>query len=83
MRDYLFDDWRSIFHGLYGVLGALLVFKGFGAISAIMFVIYLLYELSEQERPVATVGDVFEYVIGYLLADMVFHSSEIFDLIIH
>lgn len=71
MREYLFDDWNSVVHAVYGVIAALLVFKGYGVISVILFFVYLVYELLEPERPVATVGDVVEFMVGYIIASMV------------
>jgi len=81
MREYLFDDSRSILHSLLGAGLAILVHLGFGVLAAVMFVIFLLYQLKEFERPVATIGDVFEAVIGYLIADMAIHSTRLLELL--
>lgn len=77
MRQYLFDDWRSVVHAVLGAICAIGVHLEVGILSALAFLIFILYELPEPESPVATIGDVFEFVIGYLLVEMVIHSSAV------
>ncbi|NJE04189.1 hypothetical protein [Thermococcus sp. MV11] len=60
-RLYLYDDRRSILHTVLGFASAFLLVYGL-----LVLVIYLVYEVREKEYPVATVGDVVEFLIGYI-----------------
>jgi len=61
-RLYLFDDKRSVLHSILGFASAFLLVYGL-----VVFFIYLVYEVREKEAPVATVGDVVEFLIGYVI----------------
>ena len=60
-RLYLFDDKRSLLHTVLGFLSAFTLAWGL-----LILVIFTLYEVREKEAPVATVGDVVEFIIGYV-----------------
>jgi len=60
-RLYLFDDKRSLGHALLGFLTAFTLTWGI-----VILLLYTLYEIREEESPVATVGDVVEFLIGYI-----------------
>ncbi|GAB6102376.1 hypothetical protein JCM16138_15990 [Thermococcus atlanticus] len=60
-RLYLYDDKRSIFHSILGFASAFLLVYGL-----LVLVIFTVYEVREKEAPVATVGDVVEFLIGYV-----------------
>ena len=60
-RLYLYDDRRSVFHTVLGLASAFLLVYGL-----VFLLVYLVYEVREKERPVATVGDVVEFLIGYV-----------------
>lgn len=60
-RLYLFDDRRSILHALLGFASAFLLAHGL-----LILLIYTVYEVRENETPVSTVGDVVEFLIGYV-----------------
>ncbi|AFL94733.1 hypothetical protein CL1_0525 [Thermococcus cleftensis] len=60
-RLYLYDDKRSVFHTILGFASAFLLVYGL-----LVLVIYLVYEVREKEYPVATVGDVVEFLVGYV-----------------
>jgi len=60
-RLYLFDDKRSVLHTVLGFASAFLLIYGL-----VVFFIYLVYEVREKEAPVATVGDVVEFLVGYV-----------------
>ena len=66
-RLYLYDDKRSILHTLIGFLSAFTLAWGL-----VILVIYTLYEIREEESPVATLGDVVEFIIGYIYGLAVF-----------
>lgn len=57
----MFDDKRSIFHAMLGFLTAFLL-----QFSLIVILAYVFYQVRERENPVATVGDVVEFLIGYV-----------------
>ena len=60
-RLYLYDDKRSILHTVLGFLSAFTLAWGL-----LILVIFTVYEVREKEAPVATVGDVVEFIIGYV-----------------
>ena len=60
-RLYLFDDKRSILHTVLGFLSAFTLAWGL-----LILVIFTVYEVREKEAPVATVGDVVEFILGYI-----------------
>jgi len=69
MREYLFDDRNSIVHAVLGFIVALM---GSGSviwkiIATILLMIYVVYEVFEIERSVATVGDVVEFTVGFMI----------------
>ena len=61
-RLYLYDDRRSVLHTVLGFASAFLLVYGLA-----VFLIYLVYEVREKEAPVATVGDVVEFLVGYVV----------------
>ncbi|AIU70200.1 hypothetical protein TEU_07560 [Thermococcus eurythermalis] len=61
-RLYLYDDKRSVLHTVLGFASAFLLIYGLA-----VFLIYLVYEVREKEAPVATVGDVVEFLVGYVV----------------
>jgi len=60
-RMYLYDDRRSVLHSILGFASAFLLVYGL-----VILLIYLVYEVREKEAPVATVGDVVEFLVGYV-----------------
>ncbi|KUH34251.1 hypothetical protein APY94_02965 [Thermococcus celericrescens] len=58
---YLFDDKRSILHAVLGFFSAFLL-----GWSLLVLVIFTAYEVRENENPTATLGDVVEFLIGYV-----------------
>ena len=60
-RLYLFDDKRSLWHAFLGFASAFLLVYGL-----VVLVVYTAYQVRENEAPVATVGDVVEFLIGYV-----------------
>lgn len=60
-RLYLYDDKRSILHTVLGFLSAFTLAWGL-----LILVIFTVYEVREKEAPVATVGDVVEFILGYI-----------------
>lgn len=69
MREYLFDDWRSVFHAVFGFIISLFG-KSIPMISALLIIVYVVYEALEKERAVATVGDVVEFMIGFMIGSL-------------
>lgn len=66
MREYIFDDWGSVWHSILGfILGVLS--KKYYWFVLIMTVVYIVYQCLEKERPVSTVGDIVEFLVGYVL----------------
>ena len=69
MREYLFDDRNSIFHAVLGFIVALM---GSGSviwkiIATILLMMYVVYEVFEIENPIATVGDIVEFAVGFMI----------------
>ena len=66
MRTYLFDDWRSVLHGVFGILVVFLSLFGlFGKLVGLVGLLgFVWYEVNEPEVAVATVGDVVEFLVG-------------------
>ncbi|AHL23874.1 hypothetical protein BD01_2287 [Thermococcus nautili] len=60
-RLYLYDDKRSVFHTVLGFASAFLLIYGL-----VVFISYLVYEVREKEAPISTIGDVVEFIIGYV-----------------
>lgn len=60
-RVYLFDDRNSLFHAVLGFFSAFLL-----GWSLLVLVIFTAYEVREPEDPTATVGDVVEFLLGYI-----------------
>lgn len=60
-RLYLFDDKRSIWHAFLGFLTAFTL-----AYGLVILLLYTIYQVREKEYPVATVGDVVEFLVGYI-----------------
>jgi len=61
-RLYLYDDKRSVLHTVLGFASAFSLIYGL-----VIFLVYLVYEVREKEAPVATVGDVVEFLVGYVV----------------
>lgn len=66
-RLYLFDDKRSVLHALLGFATAFTLTWGI-----VILFLFTLYQIRENESPVATVGDVVEFLIGYIYGLAVF-----------
>lgn len=69
MREYLFDDRNSIVHAVLGFIVALMssgsvIWK---IIATILLMIYVVYEVFEIERSIATVGDIVEFAVGFMI----------------
>jgi len=63
----IFDDYKSFFHTIYGVInGILLASNDYVAVALayIMFVVFLVYQLVEKENIYNKIGDFIEYGIG-------------------
>lgn len=63
MKTYLYDDRNSIIHS---VLGFIIPFLPH-LIGLLIFLIFLIYEVQEKENPISTVGDVVEFLCGFVL----------------
>lgn len=61
VREYLFDDWCLVFYVFFGFV---LVF--FLVWSLVVLVMFILYEISELEKLVVILGDVVEFLVGYI-----------------
>lgn len=60
-RLYIFDDKRSIWHAVFGFITAFTL-----SYSLIILFMYIIYQVKERENPIATLGDVVEFLIGYV-----------------
>ena len=69
MREYLFDDKRSIWHTMLGLLVAVLG-KRMPVLGALGIIVYVIYEVIENEKAVSTVGDVIEFIIGFMVGSL-------------
>ena len=63
MRTYLFDDKRSLWHAVIGCITGVIPY--YFAIPVVIG--YTLYEVREPEDPTATVGDMVEFIIGFII----------------
>lgn len=63
MKTFLFDDKRSVGHAVMGALTAIVPFY----LGALIIIGYTVYEVKEPENPIATVGDVVEFVVGFMI----------------
>ena len=63
MKTYLFDDKRSIWHAVLGFFVG--VFPWYLAVPVVLG--YTVYEVKEPEDPTATVGDMVEFIIGFII----------------
>ena len=67
MRTYLFDDGRSVGHAILGIISAIVpVYLGIPIIIS-----YVVYEVKEPENPIATIGDIVEFIIGFIIGAMI------------
>ena len=69
MREYLYDDWRSIFHTVLGFAVAMFG-KSIPIVGALFIIMYVVYEAVEKEKAMATVGDVVEFMIGFMIGSL-------------
>ncbi|NJE13872.1 hypothetical protein, partial [Thermococcus sp. LS2] len=60
-REYIFDDKRSLWHTFLGFISAFTL-----AYSIVILLLFTLYQVREREKPTSTLGDVVEFVIGYV-----------------
>ncbi|ALM76472.1 hypothetical protein [Thermococcus barophilus] len=60
-REYIFDDKRSIWHAFLGFISAFAL-----VYSLLVLLIYTVYQIREKEKPVSTLGDIVEFLIGYI-----------------
>ena len=67
MKTYLFDDRRSLGHAALGFVSAIIPFY----LGVVIVISYTVYEVREPENPVATVGDLVEFVVGFMLGVVV------------
>jgi len=67
MKTYLFDDKRSLGHALLGFISAIIPFH----LGIIILISYTIYEIKEPENAVSTVGDLVEFIIGFMLGIMI------------
>jgi len=67
VRTYLFDDKRSFWHAVIGAVTAVIPY--YFAIPVVIG--YTLYEVTEPEDPTATVGDMVEFIIGFMIGIVV------------
>jgi len=62
MDKYLFDDLGSVWHAVLGFITAFFLPL---AVALAVILIFTVYEVREPEDPVATVGDVVEFMVGF------------------
>lgn len=62
MAKVIFDDGVSLFHLAWGLLTALS-----GPLAFILAGAFIIYQRQEAERPDYTLGDMMEYLTGWLL----------------
>ena len=80
----IFDDYKSFFHLLYGIINGVLFATGDYtciALAYLMFIVFLLYQAFEQEKCINKVGDMIEYAIGVGLGiwiEETFHVITVF-----
>ena len=60
MQTYLFDDKRSLGHGVLGFVSAIVPCW----LGILIIFSYVVYEVREPENPVSTIGDIVEFLVG-------------------
>lgn len=58
---YIFDDYKSIIHFFAGLISACIPF-----LNVIIILIYILYQLSEDEPVIRKIGDIQEFILGFI-----------------
>jgi len=58
---YIFDDYKSIIHFFAGLITACIPF-----LNVIILLIYILYQLLEDEIVIRKIGDVQEFILGFI-----------------
>jgi len=66
MREYLFDDWRSIFHFILGMIVPL-ISKVSLLLSVIVVSVYVIYQVLDEENAINTIGDIVEFMVGFMI----------------
>ena len=74
MREYIFDDFGSLWHMLLGFLvpfiALLNVVPAIGVLAT-----FATYEAVERENPVSTIGDFMEFTVGFMAGVLVVLSG--------
>jgi len=60
-REYVFDDKRSLWHAFLGFVSAFAL-----VYSLLILLIYTVYQIREKEKPASTLGDIVEFLVGYI-----------------
>lgn len=66
----IFDDLRSLIHFVAGIATKILS-RLFTAGAVALFLAFVAYQLLEKEQGVKKLGDFIEYILGYIMADIV------------
>ena len=61
----------DLVHLLFGAMVRILKYYGLSVISLVFFVIFLLYQAVEKEVEVQSYMDYIEFIIGYLLVEVI------------
>ena len=62
-QTYLYDDRNSLIHSALGFIAPFLPYL----IGLVVFLAFLIYEVREPENPICTVGDVVEFLCGFVV----------------
>ena len=57
---YVFDDKKSLFHFVAGMIAAMI-----GVTSIIFIALFVFYQIREKENDLNKLGDFIEFLLGY------------------
>jgi len=64
---YVFDDKRSIFHFVLGLVLYSICLPNFSLITELVTLVFIIYEATEPENPIGTLGDFVEFILGAIM----------------
>jgi len=70
MGHAVFDDIYSVGHAALGFAARFLAWRTPYA-SAVLIIVYIIYEVLELEKKANKLGDFVEFLLGYVLADVI------------
>jgi len=66
----VFDDAYSILHAVLGAVVRLIKYYNI-PLALVIIITFIIYQIRESEKDVYTLGDVLEFLVGYVIADVI------------